>query len=348
MAEDETVLRIDELSVAFIGDEERTLAVDALSLHVAAGETLGLVGESGCGKSTVALALLGLLPPAGRVLGGRAHFAGKDLLQMNNRALRSVRGKRIAMIFQDPMSSLNPYLRVATQLCEGMRLHLGLDRSAARARALELLRAVEIPEPERRIDRYPHEFSGGQRQRLMIAMALACEPELLIADEPTTALDVTVQAQILALLRRLQRERGLAMVLVTHDLGVVAGMSDRVAVMYAGRVVEAAPAEALFEHPRHPYTRGLLAAVPRVSGERIAELATIPGLPPRLSAPWKHCAFAERCPWRGQRCELETPELRAVDADHRHRCLFDIPGTDFPDVEDWDAEVADATLDGEP
>lgn len=271
----EPVLTISDLSVAFRGEQGEVRAVDQVDLTLAAGETLGVVGESGSGKSTIALAIMGLLPRAGRVLGGRALFAGSDLLTLKDRALRAIRGKRIAMIFQDPMTSLNPYLRIETQLCEGMQEHLKLSRDDARKRALELLQQVGIPDAASRLRRYPHEFSGGQRQRIMIALALSCEPELLIADEPTTALDVTVQAQILALLKQLQRDRGLSMILVSHDLGVIAGMCDHVAVMHRGKLVEAEHVDALFAAPQHAYTKSLLAAVPRLDSPRGQHLATI-------------------------------------------------------------------------
>jgi len=314
------LLAVRDLRVAFRGDEARTLAVDGVDLDLAAGEVLGLVGESGCGKSTVALALLGLLPGAARVLAGHARFADRDLLACSEGRLRKIRGKRIAMVFQDPMTSLNPYLRIGIQLTEHLRRHLGLDRAAARHRAIGLLARVGIPDPATRFARFPHEFSGGQRQRISIAIALACDPEVLIADEPTTALDVTIQAQILDLLRELQRERGMAMILVSHDLGVIAGSCDRVAVMYAGRIVEEAPTRELYATPLHPYTRSLLASIPRLEGTRGVELTTIPGLPPRLEHGWQGCAFTPRCPEAEPRCASLDCPVFAHSAQHRHRC----------------------------
>ena len=319
------LLAISGLEVGFQSEDGDLRAVDGVDLAIAPGEAVGLVGESGCGKSTVAMAIPGLLPGAARHRTGSIRFGGEELLGASAKVLRTVRGRRVGMVFQDPMTSLNPYLRVGVQIAEPLRLHLGLGRAEARTRTIALMREVGIPDAERRVDRHPHEFSGGQRQRLLIAMALACDPELLIADEPTTALDVTVQAQILDLLRSQQRKRDMALLLVSHDLGVIAGTCDRVAVMYAGRVVEDARTADLFADPRHPYTRGLLAAIPRLTGPRGSDLATIPGLPPRLPDGWQHCAFAPRCPHTEGRCRVTVPPPTDAGPDHHHRCLLDLP-----------------------
>ena len=315
------LLSIADLIVGFRSESGRLRAVDGVDLQVERGEAVGLVGESGCGKSTVAMAILGLLPAAAKDRSGSIHFDGQDLMASGGRALRKVRGRRIGMVFQDPMTSLNPYLTVGMQIAEPLRLHLGMDRAQARARSAELMKEVGIPDAADRLDRHPHEFSGGQRQRLLIAMALACDPELLIADEPTTALDVTVQAQILDLLREQQRKRGMGLLLVSHDLGVIAGTCDRVAVMYAGRIVEQATASDLFAHPRHPYTHGLLQAIPRLDRPRGGDLATIKGLPPRLAAGWSGCAFAARCAHAEARCRNEVPPWLSPSEGHHHRCI---------------------------
>ena len=301
--------------------------VDGLDLRLDAGRVLGLVGESGCGKSVTARAVLRLLPePPAAVRADRLRFAGLDLLALDRRRMRAVRGDRIAMIFQEPMTSLNPTWTVGFQIGESLRLHArGLGAKARRERVLDLLRRVGIGAPERRSRQYPFELSGGLRQRAMIAMALACGPELLIADEPTTALDVTVQAQILALLADLRRELGMAILLITHDLGVVAETCDEVAVMYAGRVVEAAPVEALFARPRHPYSAGLLAAVPRLDRRAGGRLATIAGTVPPPGRRPPGCAFAPRCPRRLERCGREAPPLAAVAAGHRAACWNPVP-----------------------
>ncbi len=326
----EPVLVLDDLRVSFASDDGAIVAVDGIDLRCERGETLALVGESGCGKSAAMLAILGLLPRAGRVRGGTARLAGRELIGAPSRALCDLRGDRVAMVFQDPMTCLNPFLRIGKQVAEPLVRHRGASWRAARRRAAELLDAVGIADPAVAVRRYPHEFSGGQRQRIMIAMALACDPDLLIADEPTTALDVTTQAQILALLREQQTQREMGMVLITHDLGVVASTCDRVAVMYAGRIVETAPVERLFAAPRHPYTRGLLGAIPDLEGPVDRDLATIPGLPPRLRASWTGCAFAPRCPWCEPPCREEPARMREQQHDHHHRCRRDIPGTDFP------------------
>lgn len=300
------VLRVEDLQTWFHTEHGIVKAVDGVSFEVRPGEVLGLVGESGSGKSVTNLSILGLVPrPPGRFEGGRVWFDGQDLLGQSEAQLRKVRGRRISMIFQDPMTSLNPYLRVSVQVGEVLRLHEGLSKAEARVRTIELLEDVGIPDPSRRVDAYPHELSGGMRQRVMIAMALACRPELLLADEPTTALDVTVQAQILDLIGGLCRERGTAVVLVTHDLGVVAGVADRVAVMYAGRIVEQGPVERIFASPRHPYTQALLRSLPRL--DRKSTLTAIPGMPPDLSQLPEGCAFAPRCPEAHGRCRALVP-----------------------------------------
>ncbi len=295
-------------------------AVDGVGFELARGETLGLVGESGSGKSVTCHSLMGLVPsPPGRVESGTARFDGTDLLHCPPRRLRAIRGKRIAMIFQDPMTSLNPYLRVSEQLIEPLLIHEKISRRDALARGLAMLEAVGINDAARRIHFYPHEFSGGMRQRVMIAMALITRPELLIADEPTTALDVTVQAQILDLIKKMQRELGMAVIFITHDLGVVSGLCDRVLVMYAGRIVESAGTRDLFHDPRHPYTRGLQRSIPALQPKG-AELFTIKGLPPDASKPLAGCAFAERCEHAAPACLAAIPELLPVNTTHAHAC----------------------------
>ncbi len=296
-------------------------AVDGVSFSVERGETLGIVGESGSGKSVTCYSLLGLVPqPPGRIESGRAMFDGVDLLHAPAAQLRAIRGKRIAMIFQDPMTSLNPYLRISEQLIEPLLIHEKISRADALKRGLAMLEAVGINDASRRFHQYPHEFSGGMRQRVMIAMALITKPELLIADEPTTALDVTVQAQILELIKKLQGEFGMAVIFVTHDLGVVSGLCDRVQVMYAGRIVETADTRTLFYSPKHPYTRALQRSIPSLQSKG-KELYTIPGLPPDLSKPLPGCAFAPRCEFAVERCRIETPALVAVSPNHSHACL---------------------------
>ena len=300
------ILSVQGLKTWFHTEYGVVKAVNGVSFEVHRGEVLGLVGESGSGKSVTNLAILRLVPtPPGEHAGGQVLFHGEDLLTLPEAQIRSYRGNRIAMIFQDPMTSLTPYLRVSRQLTEVLELHKGMGRGEARRKAIELLELVGIPDPTQRIDQYPHQFSGGMRQRVMIAMALACEPELLLADEPTTALDVTIQAQILDLIRDLAAERGTAVILVTHDLGVVAGIADRVAVMYAGRIVETGPVERLFATPRHPYTAGLLASVPRLDTR--GDLTPIEGVPPDLSNLPKGCPFAPRCPHRFEKCDTLPP-----------------------------------------
>ena len=296
-------------------------AVDGVSFSVERGETLGIVGESGSGKSVTCYSIMGLVPqPPGRIEGGSAMFDGVDLLRCPPALARSIRGKRVSMIFQDPMTSLNPYMRISEQVIEPLLIHEDITRRAALARALAMMEAVGINDAAQRIHFYPHEFSGGMRQRVMIAMALVTRPELLIADEPTTALDVTVQAQILELIRGLQRELGMAVIFVTHDLGVVAGLCDKVQVMYAGRVVEAAGTDALFRGPLHPYTRALQRSLPALHTKG-GELFTIPGLPPDVSRPPPGCSFAPRCGYAAPPCTAEVPGLLEAQPGHWHACI---------------------------
>jgi oligopeptide/dipeptide ABC transporter ATP-binding protein len=291
-------------------------AVDDVSWDVKQGETVALVGESGCGKSVSALSIMRLVSePAGRILGGEVIFKGRNLLTLSEEEMRRVRGREIAMIFQEPMTSLNPVLSIGRQLTEGLEIHLGKTPEQARARAAELLAMVGIPDPERRLPQYPHQFSGGMRQRMMIAMALACEPALVLADEPTTALDVTIQAQILELMKDLSRRLGVAMLMITHNLGVVARYADRVNVMYAGKIIERGTAREIYGKPRHPYTLGLLRSVPRLDEPRKSRLAPIEGQPPDLTRLPPGCSFTPRCAFRVDRCRVEVPPLRPVESD---------------------------------
>jgi oligopeptide transport system ATP-binding protein len=318
------LLQVTDLGVQFKTDDGLVQAVDGVSFDIRAGETLGIVGESGSGKTVMNLALLGLLPiPPARITGGQAVYQGANLLAMTPRDLSKIRGDRIAMIFQDPMTSLNPYLTVADQLCEVTRLHRRHSRAQALRHAIGMLEKVGIPSAAQRIFDYPHQFSGGMRQRVMIAMALSCKPDLLIADEPSTALDVTIQAQILDLLKQLQQEEGTAIILITHDMGVVANICHRVNVMYAGRFVEEASVDDLFSDPGHPYTHGLLESVPRVTERPGDKLVPIEGQPPDLIHIPAGCAFQPRCPYRIERCNEERPPLAGGD-DHRCACFVDI------------------------
>jgi peptide/nickel transport system ATP-binding protein len=320
------LLRVEDLRVSYATEDGTVRAVDGISYELQRGRTLGIVGESGSGKTVAALSVLGLTRAEGATVSGRIAFAGHgDLLTLADSELRAIRGDEIAMVFQDPLSSLHPMYRVGAQIAEAIRAHRDIAKAPARARAIELLELVGIPEPAARVDSYPHELSGGQRQRAMIAMALSCDPKLLIADEPTTALDVTVQAQILALLERLQRERGMALVLVTHDLGVVAEMADEIAVMYAGRIVEHAPAERLFAVPEHPYTWGLLRSIPTLDGPREELLTPIPGSPPSPLALPSGCRFHPRCPYSVPEHARTDPTLVPVPGqpDHEVACLLD-------------------------
>jgi oligopeptide/dipeptide ABC transporter ATP-binding protein len=307
------LLDVRNLSTQFATRGGVVRAVDDVSWDVKEGETVALVGESGCGKSVSALSIMRLIaPPAGRIVGGQVLFKGRDLLTLDEEAMRRVRGREIAMIFQEPMTSLNPVLSVGRQLTEGLEIHLGKTPEQARVRAAELLAMVGIPDPERRLPQYPHQFSGGMRQRMMIAMALACEPSLVLADEPTTALDVTIQAQILELMKDLSRRLGVAMLMITHNLGVVARYADRVNVMYAGRIIERGTAREIYGTPRHPYSLGLLRSVPRLDEPRRSRLAPIDGQPPDLTRLPPGCAFGPRCTFRVERCTVERPPLRAT------------------------------------
>ena len=333
------LLRVDNLRTHFHTRDGVVRAVDGVSFDVMPGETLAIVGESGCGKSVTAMSILRLLatPPA-RIVEGRIEFDGLNLLDLPEPEMRQIRGNRIAMVFQEPMTSLNPVLTIGRQIAEALVLHRGLSQRDATARAIELLRKVHIPEAERRVKQYPHELSGGMRQRVMIAMALACEPRLLIADEPTTALDVTIQAQILELMRELRDETGASIILITHDLGVVAEMAQRVVVMYAGRKVEEALVEELFARPRHPYTRGLLGSMPHLgdsvndTGKRLIE---IPGMVPSLKGTLPGCLFAPRCPSASERCSREVPPLESHGAGRWVACWHPIA---------WPQKAAEALI----
>ncbi len=318
------LLEVEGLEVRFWTSRGTVHAVNGVSFDIAPGETLGIVGESGCGKSVTSLALLGILPRAGRVTAGTAKFDGAELTTMSDSELRNIRGSQIAMIFQDPMTSLNPVLSIGRQIREPLETHLGLNKKGALDRAAELLNQVGIPSARARLNDYPHQFSGGMRQRAMIAMALACEPKILIADEPTTALDVTIQAQILDLLRALVSERDTALIMITHDLGVVAGICERVEVMYAGTFVESGAAEQIFGQPRHPYTLGLLESVPRIDSRRSAALNPIPGRPRDMLQAPASCPFAPRCRFQQSRCVAELPELEELEPGHAAACFFPV------------------------
>ena len=322
----EPLLDVTDLSVRFDTDDGQVHAVDRLSFSLGAGEVLGIVGESGCGKSVTCMSLLGLLPETATV-SGRVEFGGLDLLGLSPRRLRQVRGRQISYVFQEPMTSLNPVFTVGRQIGEVLHRHLGLSRAAARKRTIELLELVRIPAPERRVHEYPHQLSGGMRQRVMIAMALACDPQILIADEPTTALDVTIQAGILDLMREVRERLGTAIVLITHNLGVIADIADRVIVMYAGRKAEEAPVHELFAYPQHPYTIGLLGAIPRPADERPERLQEIPGRVPSLAELPDRCAFADRCPRADAACE-DVPPLHVARPDHVVACVH--PGAAVP------------------
>ncbi len=314
------VLEVDNLRTHFRTLSGLVRSVDGVSYTVRAGRTLGVVGESGCGKSVTALSILRLVPTPPAVHHGAVRWRGTDLMQLSEREMRRVRGNRISMIFQEPMTSLNPVLTVGRQIAETVQLHEGASQAQALQRAVEMLRVVQIPEPERRVNEYPHQLSGGMRQRVMIALALACSPEVLIADEPTTALDVTIQAQILDLIRRLQKELGMGVVMITHDLGVVAESCDRVVVMYAGRKVEEADVVDLFERPLHPYTRALMASMPAMNTSA-TRLTEIPGMVPAPHELGRGCAFAARCPLARARCRVEAPALSQHGQDHVVACF---------------------------
>jgi oligopeptide/dipeptide ABC transporter ATP-binding protein len=314
------LLEVRNLGTHFATEAGVHRAVDGVSFAVAPGRTLGIVGESGCGKSVTSLSIMGLVPePPGIRAGGEILYRGEDLMRKSRREMEALRGAKLSMIFQEPMTSLNPVYRVGDQIVEGLIRHRGLSKAAARERAIAMLRLVRIPSPETRVDAYPHEMSGGMRQRVMIAMALACEPDLLIADEPTTALDVTIQAQILELMRDLQQRMGTAIILITHDLGVIAETADEVAVMYAGKVVEKASVTALFADAQHPYTLGLMASIPRLDADR-RRLSTIEGMVPAPDAMPAGCRFAPRCPLADARCAAEEPTLRPLAPGHEAAC----------------------------
>ena len=314
------LLEVRNLRTTFLTAAGAVRAVNGVSWDIEEGETVALVGESGCGKSVSALSVMRLVAePAGRIEGGEILYRGRNLLQLGEDEMRAIRGREIAMIFQEPMTSLNPVLSIGRQLTEGLEIHMRMEPAAARSRALELLAMVGIPDAARRLGQYPHHFSGGMRQRMMIAMALACNPSLILADEPTTALDVTIQAQILELMRDLSRRLGVAMLIITHNLGVVARYADRVNVMYAGRIIEQASAAELYANPRHPYTLGLLRSVPRLDEPRRARLEPIDGQPPDLSRLPPGCAFAPRCTFRAERC-AQVPPLHDIGLKHASAC----------------------------
>jgi oligopeptide transport system ATP-binding protein len=319
------LLEVRNLKTQFFTQDGVVHAVNGISYEVAQGETVAIVGESGSGKSVGVMSLIRLIPePPGKIVDGEVWFDGQDLLKLKEEELRRIRGNRIAMIFQDPMTSLNPVLTIGRQITEAIELHMRFNREEARKRAVELLELVGIPGASSRLDDYPHQFSGGMRQRVMIAMGLSCNPQLLIADEPTTALDVTIQAQIVDLVERLKEELGMAIIWITHDLGVVAGMADRVLVMYSGFIVEEADVDSLYAQPRHPYTLGLLRSIPRLDLGRQKRLIPIEGLPPDLLDPPSHCPFAPRCTFSVEKCWAENPPLMEVGPGHRSACWVDI------------------------
>lgn len=319
-----SILQVEDLVTRFNTPEGTVFAVNGVSFDLAEGETLGVVGESGCGKSVTMLSVLQLIPrPPGQIVRGKALFHDKDLLSMNNEEIRHVRGAQISMIFQDPMTSLNPVITIGKQVAEPLVLHLGMNKKEAEERVIELLRLVGIPEAEKRLNQYPHQFSGGMRQRVMIAMALACNPQILIADEPTTALDVTIQAQIVDLVKNLRDELGMSIIWITHDLGIVAGLAQRVIVMYAGFIIEEAPVKDVYASPQHPYTMGLLHSLPRLDSSEHQRLTDIPGLPPLLLRQPVACPFAPRCPYVFDRC-TENPPLVEVGVNHRVACWWDV------------------------
>jgi oligopeptide transport system ATP-binding protein len=322
------LLEVKDLKTYFYTQDGVVKAVDGVSFYVDEGETLGIVGESGCGKSVSVLSIMRLVAqPPGRIEAGEVLFDGVDLLKLSKQEIRRVRGNKVAMIFQDPMTSLNPVLTIGHQICEALKLHLGMNGQQSRARAAELLQLVGIPEATERLDDYPHQFSGGMRQRAMIAMGLSCNPKLLIADEPTTALDVTIQAQIVDLVKRLRDDLRMAILWITHDLGIIAGLADRVAVMYAGHVVEEAPVGELYAHPSHPYTLGLLGSLPRLDEKRAHKLRSIDGLPPDLIDLPPGCLFQPRCVYSEAVCLESRAQLRTVGPGHRIACWLDVTGS---------------------
>jgi oligopeptide transport system ATP-binding protein len=335
------LLEVRNLKTQFFTQDGVVHAVNGISYHVDTGETVAIVGESGSGKSVGVMSLIRLIPqPPGKIVDGEVLFDGQDLLKLKEDELRDIRGNRIAMIFQDPMTSLNPVLTIGRQITESLELHLHMNKEQARKRAVQLLEMVGIPGAESRLDDYPHQFSGGMRQRVMIAMGLSCDPQLLIADEPTTALDVTIQAQIVDLTRRLQDELGMAIIWITHDLGVVAGMADRVLVMYSGFIVEEGNVNDLYAHPRHPYTLGLLRSIPRLDLGRQKRLIPIDGLPPDLLEPPTHCPFAPRCSFVQEKCWQENPALVEVSPGHKAACWVDISGVAVLQVAEAEGAVS--------
>jgi len=330
-----TLLDVKNLRTQFFTQDGVVNAVNGINYTINEGETLGIVGESGCGKSVGVMSLIRLIPsPPGKIVDGQVLFEGQDLLKASDNEIRAIRGNKISMIFQDPMTSLNPVLTVGRQISEALELHLGMDKKQAKARTIELLELVGIPLAADRVDNYPHQFSGGMRQRAMIAMGLSCNPQLLIADEPTTALDVTIQAQIVDLVKRLKNEIGMAIIWITHDLGVVAGIADRVLVMYAGYIVEEAPVKELYQNPRHPYTLGLLGSLPRLDADRPTKLKSIEGLPPDLIDFPPGCPFYARCNYRIDKCLEAMPPLETVGVGHKKACYVDVttaqPTTENP------------------
>lgn len=333
------LLEVKNLKTQFFTQDGVVHAVNGISYAIGEGETVAIVGESGSGKSVGVMSLIRLIPqPPGKIVDGEVLFDGLNLMDMSEDELRRIRGNRIAMIFQDPMTSLNPVLTIGRQITEAIQLHMGMNRAASRERAVELLELVGIPGAAERLDDYPHQFSGGMRQRVMIAMGLSCNPQLLIADEPTTALDVTIQAQIVDLVNRLKDELGMAVIWITHDLGVVAGMAERVIVMYSGFIVEEATVEQLYRQPRHPYTLGLLRSIPRLDLGRQKRLVPIDGLPPDLLEAPTHCPFAPRCAFAVDKCWQENPPLEKIAPGHKSACWVDISGTKV--IEDEMFEVA--------
>jgi oligopeptide transport system ATP-binding protein len=329
------LLQVKDLQTHFFTPDGVVQAVRGVSFDLDEGETLGIVGESGSGKSVTALSIMRLIPwPPGKIVSGEIIYRGDDLLKYSNEEMRHVRGKEIAMIFQDPMTSLNPVMTISRQIGEMLKLHLGMTDKQVRTRTIELLKLVGIPSAEQRLNAYPHQFSGGMRQRVMIAMALSCNPRLLIADEPTTALDVTIQAQILEIIKRLKDEFNTAVIFITHDLGVVAGLCDRVIVMYGGRVMEESPTTGLYKDPRHPYTLGLLKSVPRLDEDRKERLEPIPGMPPDLVNPIPGCPFYPRCTFREEYHRDNMPPLRNVAPGHQVACFIDVRTTETHEIED--------------
>jgi oligopeptide transport system ATP-binding protein len=328
------LIEVKNLKTQFFTQDGVVKAVDDVSFYIMPGETLGIVGESGSGKSMTGLSIMRLIPsPPGKIVNGEVNFAGTDVLKMSEEQVRSIRGNDIAMIFQDPMTSLNPVLTINRQISEALQLHMGMNKSQARNRSIELLKMVGIPNSEERVDQYPHQFSGGMRQRVMIAMALSCNPKLLIADEPTTALDVTIQAQILDLMRQLQNETGAGVMMITHSMGVVAGMADRVNVMYAGHIVETGETEEIFGNPHHPYTVGLMQSIPRLDARSKVKLRPIRGLPPDLIDLPDMCPFTPRCNYARDKCEQKNPPLLEVQPGHYAACWFweEVSKSDDPD-----------------